>query len=140
LLLPFTFAAKSCIINKITPFCKSKEVLLLPLNLDTNIQHLTGVGPKRAARYHKIDSHPIRDRLSDLPRPYLSLPQPPPIAQPSPPPPAPSLPALLPRPQPAVLYRRCTSVGDLRAARTGGGEVLSAVRAHGTHHLQGPGR
>ena len=48
----------------------------MALNLDTNIQYLTGVGPKRAALYQKIDIHTIRDLLYYFPRSYIDLTQP----------------------------------------------------------------
>lgn len=41
--------------------------------LDTNIQYLSGVGPKRAALYHKLDIHTIRDLLYYFPRAYIDL-------------------------------------------------------------------
>lgn len=41
--------------------------------LDTNIQYLTGVGPRRAALYQKLDIHTIRDLLYYFPRSYIDL-------------------------------------------------------------------
>ena len=42
-------------------------------SLDTNIQFLTGVGPKRAALYQKLDIFTIRDLLYYFPRSYIDL-------------------------------------------------------------------
>ncbi|WP_419171555.1 hypothetical protein, partial [Negativibacillus massiliensis] len=47
-----------------------KGVDFLEAALDTNIQYLSGVGPKRAALYHKLDIHTIRDLLYYFPRAY----------------------------------------------------------------------
>ena len=48
-----------------------KGVDFLEAALDTNIQYLSGVGPKRAALYHKLDIHAIRDLLYYFPRAIL---------------------------------------------------------------------
>jgi ATP-dependent DNA helicase RecG len=56
----------------------------LEVTLDTNIQYLTGVGPKRAALYQKLDIRTIRDLLYYFPRSYLDLSSPCDIAQASP--------------------------------------------------------
>ena len=53
-----------------------KGVDFLEAALDTNIQYLSGVGPKRAALYHKLDIHTIRDLLYYFPRAYIDLPSP----------------------------------------------------------------
>lgn len=50
-----------------------KGVDFLEATLDTNIQYLSGVGPKRAALYHKLDIHTIRDLLYYFPRAYIDL-------------------------------------------------------------------
>lgn len=50
-----------------------KGVDFLEAALDTNIQYLSGVGPKRAALYHKLDIHTIRDLLYYFPRAYIDL-------------------------------------------------------------------
>ena len=42
-------------------------------SLDTNIQFLTSVGPKRAALYQKLDIFTIRDLLYYFPRSYIDL-------------------------------------------------------------------
>lgn len=42
-------------------------------SLDTNIQFLTGVGPKRAALYQKLDIFTVRDLLYYFPRSYIDL-------------------------------------------------------------------
>ena len=56
----------------------------MEVTLDTNIQYLTGVGPKRAALYQKLDIRTIRDLLYYFPRSYLDLTSPCEIAQASP--------------------------------------------------------
>lgn len=43
------------------------------LTLDTNIQYLRGVGPKRAELYQKLDIQTVRDLLYYFPRTYLDL-------------------------------------------------------------------
>ena len=45
----------------------------MPISLDTSIQYLTGVGPKRAALYQKLDIHTVRDLLYYFPRSYIDL-------------------------------------------------------------------
>ena len=45
----------------------------MALNLDTNIQYLSGVGPKRAALYQKLDIKTVRDLLYYFPRAYIDL-------------------------------------------------------------------
>ena len=45
----------------------------MALSLDTSIQYLTGVGPKRAALYQKLDIHTVRDLLYYFPRSYIDL-------------------------------------------------------------------
>ena len=45
----------------------------MELPFDSDIQYLTGVGPKRAALYHKLDIHSIRDLLYYFPRSYIDL-------------------------------------------------------------------
>ena len=45
----------------------------MAISLDTSIQYLTGVGPKRAALYQKLDIHPVRDLLYYFPRSYIDL-------------------------------------------------------------------
>lgn len=41
-------------------------------SLNTEIQYLKGVGPKRAAYYHKLDIYTIRDLLYHFPRSYIN--------------------------------------------------------------------
>ena len=41
----------------------------MAISLDTSIQYLTGVGPKRAALYQKLDIHTVRDLLYIFPAP-----------------------------------------------------------------------
>ena len=53
----------------------------MPLNLDTNIQYLAGVGPKRAALYQKLDIQTVRDLLYYFPRAYIDLSSPVMIAE-----------------------------------------------------------
>lgn len=48
----------------------------MELTLDTNIQYLSGVGPKRAALYKKLDIQTVRDLLYYFPRSYIDLTQP----------------------------------------------------------------
>ena len=45
----------------------------MAISLDTSIQYLTGVGPKRAALYQKLDIHTVRDLLYYFPRSYIDL-------------------------------------------------------------------
>ena len=45
----------------------------MELPFDSDIQYLTGVGPKRAALYHKLDIYSIRDLLYYFPRSYIDL-------------------------------------------------------------------
>lgn len=45
----------------------------MALHLDTSIQYLTGVGPKRAALYQKLDIHTVWDLLYYFPRSYIDL-------------------------------------------------------------------
>ena len=45
----------------------------MAISLDTSIQYLTGVGPKRAALYQKLDIHTVRELLYYFPRSYIDL-------------------------------------------------------------------
>ena len=45
----------------------------MAISLDTSIQYLTGVGPKRATLYQKLDIHTVRDLLYYFPRSYIDL-------------------------------------------------------------------
>ena len=45
----------------------------MAISLDTTIQNKTGVGPKRAALYQKLDIHTVRDLLYYFPRSYIDL-------------------------------------------------------------------
>lgn len=45
----------------------------MAISLDTSIQYLTGVGPKRAALYQKLDIHTVQDLLYYFPRSYIDL-------------------------------------------------------------------
>ncbi len=45
----------------------------MAISLDTSIQYLTGVGPKRAALYQKLDINTVRDLLYYFPRSYIDL-------------------------------------------------------------------
>ena len=55
------------------PKTQPREVSQTAISLDTSIQYLTGVGPKRAALYQKLDIHTVRDLLYYFPRSYIDL-------------------------------------------------------------------
>ena len=55
------------------PKTQPREVSQIAISLDTSIQYLTGVGPKRAALYQKLDIHTVRDLLYYFPRSYIDL-------------------------------------------------------------------
>lgn len=55
------------------PKTQPREVSQIAISLDTSIQYLTGVGPKCAALYQKLDIHTVRDLLYYFPRSYIDL-------------------------------------------------------------------